>query len=368
MHTPFLFVVAVVADDDSDDKANPVPPTEGDSFLTALSHQQINPTLELEKAPLRLNPTLELEKAPLRLNPALELEKAPLRLNPTLELEKASLRLNPTLELEKTPLRLNPALELEKAPLRLYPTLELEKTPLRLYPTLELEKTPLLSGSSSTTITATITKGRSHNLGQVSRSEEDYVTACSNSPQLAHLLTTPSHADGFSIANISVERSGEGHFHKDLHLEMNSVTQRRRSSSRQKSPLATSVSKAPHLLLHGGGHDNKATLTKVSSKAIDPLPSAHSSAPPAEVVMLGKREPCSPTSNNNTPPFSKKSKVIVPLSKKVVCVKVIPPCGESLPMKQSPRLGSGESLSDAFARATESVIGKLLYKKRRQSL
>ena len=182
-----------------------------------------------------------------------------------------------------------------------------------------------------------------HNIGRSTRTSREYATACSSSPQLAQLLTTPSQSNSANAADASS---------RNLSRDIS----RRRSVTRQKSPLATSVSKA--FPQDACGNDSAAHSKLLT--VIDPSPTDQ----PREITALGKREASSEVpADCDKPPINKKSKAAVPSPINVGIVKVIPPSGEFRPVAVSTTPRRGQMLAQA-----ESDIGKLLSEKRRSSL
>ncbi len=191
---------------------------------------------------------------------------------------------------------------------------------------------------------------------------DEFTTARSSSPQLTQLLTTPPcHNDATSSSG----KAGTSDLGKAVGSSNGRPTsvsfqQKRRSPTRQKSPLATSASKAPQLLTTSG-----------CSK--DPIPSA----PSIEVLqseLLGKRDAQSLQGKASQP---KRVKISTPPKQGSISLT---PKGQGGSVKNSPSLprkvvkspsGSGNlSPSSAsprkslLARATGTVIGKLLQARR----
>jgi len=205
---------------------------------------------------------------------------------------------------------------------------------------------------------------------------DEFVAAQNNSPQLTQLLTTPPRCSDIGSHSEDVVNDLLGNSSSSSSRPTSvAFQQKRRSPTRQKSPLATSSSKAPHLL-HVSSHNDRSS-TKLVMGSIAPLPSA----PPIDVVhseLLGKREP-HPLPGKSSHP--KKVKLSTP---KQQASSSSNSKGQSLSMKgSSQQLGSqkvkvnssstslprqlsspGKSLSEAFTRATGTVIGKLLQARR----
>ena len=238
-------------------------------------------------------------------------------------------------------------------------------------------KVQLTSAGKTSTQSGTIGGCSSSLSGSVrtSQSGDDFITARSSSPQLTQLLTTPprstdvGHPNGDALYDMLGKPAGSS---SSRPTSMSFQT-KRRSSTRQKSPLATSSSKAPQLL-HASSRNEKAAPTRKTTN--DPLPSA----PPMNVLhseRLGKRDAQSLPGKS---PHSKRFRIMMPKESLGGSLKGQTHSASGVPKQHTPqkfkatppsslprptRMSSpGKALSNVFARATGTVIGKLLQARR----
>ena len=202
-----------------------------------------------------------------------------------------------------------------------------------------------------------------------------YVTAQNSTPQLTQLLTTPPRcSDMASQGEEDLLGKAAGCSSSSSNRPTSvAFQQKRRSPTRQKSPLATSSSKAPPHLLHASCLNDK--TTKVVAGSATPLPSA----PSIDMLhsdVLGKREPhslpgkCShpkkvklntPKQASSSPSPKGQPHLVKGFPQQQGSQKVKVTSSTSLPRQSS---SPGKSLTEAFTRATGTVIGKLLQARR----